>query len=230
MKKSIIIFALFLSAINCHAQNRKFRPLLWTTHSQNTDIAGISIGALPKGIFKDTTLTRTFGIRIEAPGLGLLFPLIPKSPISQSLEAYEGKMNYKPNEVVYGINISSGSTYETEVHGISLALIGQYLHKINGITITGLGNITERYNGITISGIGNDSFKTNGMAVAFIANSSQYFNGIQISAQNFIETKGTGLQIGIFNKATNFKGIQLGLWNKNDKRSLPLINWNFKKS
>ncbi|MFY0629945.1 MAG: hypothetical protein JXR05_06150 [Flavobacteriaceae bacterium] len=229
MKKLIIALILFTISLSVSSQDQKLRPILWTTHSQNTDIVGVSVGIFPKEIFRDTTLTRTFGVRIEAPGLGLFFPLIPRSPISRSLEAYENAMNNTPNEIVYGINISSGSNYQTEIHGVSLALIGQYIHKINGITIAGLGNITERYNGITISGLENDSFKTNGMAVSLVANSSQYFNGVQVSAQNFIKTKGTGIQIGIYNEATNFKGIQLGLWNKNDKRILPFINWNFKK-
>lgn len=37
-----------------------------------------------------------------------------------------------------------------------------------------------------------------------------------------------GLQIGIRNKSDNMKGIQIGLWNVNGKRKLPIINWNFK--
>lgn len=227
MKKTVTILAFLIMSTYLMSQNQKLRPILWTTHSKNTDVLGMSIGILPKEVFKDTTLTRTFGIRLEAPGIGLLFPLIPYSPISQDIESFNHKMNNKPNEIVFGLNISSGSTNQTEIHGVSLALVGQYLYKINGITLAGFGNITERYNGITISGIGNDSFKTNGIAASFITNSSQHFNGIQISAQNYIKAKGTGIQIGLSNKAKNFKGIQIGLWNKNNKRSLPIINWNF---
>jgi hypothetical protein len=37
-----------------------------------------------------------------------------------------------------------------------------------------------------------------------------------------------GLQIGFVNKTIKLKGFQIGLWNKNGERSLPLINWNFK--
>jgi hypothetical protein len=32
----------------------------------------------------------------------------------------------------------------------------------------------------------------------------------------------------MFNKTLDLRGIQIGLWNKNGKRSLPLINWQFK--
>jgi hypothetical protein len=35
-----------------------------------------------------------------------------------------------------------------------------------------------------------------------------------------------GLQIGIFNASKHTKGVQLGIWNKNEKRKLPIINWN----
>ncbi|WP_041557704.1 LA_2272 family surface repeat-containing protein [Cellulophaga algicola] len=76
---------------------------------------------------------------------------------------------------------------------------------------------------------GNDVYHGNGIMVGTLfGNSTNSFNGLQISAANFISEKGTGLQIGIFNSATNFRGLQLGLWNKNSKRSLPFINWQFK--
>ena len=39
-----------------------------------------------------------------------------------------------------------------------------------------------------------------------------------------------GLQIGVVNKSKNLRGIQIGIWNVNQKRRLPLINWNFKRS
>jgi hypothetical protein len=244
MKKYFLLTISILIFSSLKSQNRKFRPLLWSSHSKNTDIAGVSFGILPKSIFKDTTLTRTFGVKIEVPGIGLLFPLIPSSPISKNRKTFESKMKKVPTEIVYGLNISSGSTYETEINGASLTLIGQYLYKINGVSIAGVGNITERYNGITISGLGNDSYITNGIAIAGIGNSSQIFNGIQIAGfNNTIDFTGlqigvwnnidsqnktfNGLQIGIQNNAGNLKGIQIGLWNKNNKRSLPFINWNF---
>ena len=39
-----------------------------------------------------------------------------------------------------------------------------------------------------------------------------------------------GVQIALFNKSSDMRGIQIGLWNMNGKRSLPLINWQFKPS
>ena len=75
--------------------------------------------------------------------------------------------------------------------------------------------------------IGNEVYSGNGMMISGVVNYAQQFNGMQISLSNHINNRGAGLQIGLFNRAKNFRGIQLGLWNKNDKRSLPIINWQF---
>ena len=225
----IILITSFLLPLGINAQKsvRKIRPILWTTHSKNTDIIGVSIGLLPKEVFKDSTLTRTFGARIEAPGLGLFLPIAPKSPISTNEKSYQASLTQKPIEIVYGINISSGSLSNTQINGISGALIGQYLIKMNGISLATLGNLIERNNGICLAIIGNDNYKTNGIMASITGNTSIKLNGIQIGGYN--ETKYlNGIQIGILNTSKESKGIQIGLWNKNEKRTLPLINWNFK--
>lgn len=227
MKQFILITGLLISFFtSAQKTKRKFRPLLWTTHSKNTNIFGMSVGILPKDIFKDTTLTKTFGIRIEAPGLGVLLPLIPKSPISKDEDTFQKALLANPSEIVYGINISSGSVANTQVNGISGAFIGQYLIKMNGISGAIVGNLIERQNGITASIFSNDSYKTNGIMICAIGNKAIHLNGIQISAMN--ETSNlNGIQIGLWNKTKNSKGVQIGLWNKNEKRSLPIVNWNF---
>jgi hypothetical protein len=38
---------------------------------------------------------------------------------------------------------------------------------------------------------------------------------------------GKGVQVALYNKSMDFRGVQLGLWNVNGRRSLPLINWQF---
>ncbi|WP_299107439.1 hypothetical protein [uncultured Tenacibaculum sp.] len=227
--RTIIIITCFLFSFGINAQKskRKLRPILWTIHSKNTDIIGASIGILPKEVFRDSTLTRTFGVRIEAPGLGLLLPLAPRSPISTSEKSYQASLHQEPIEVVYGINLSSGSLANTQINGISGALIGQYLIKMNGISFATLGNLIERNNGISVAIVGNETYKTNGISASISGNSTVKLNGMQIGGYN--ETKHlNGVQIGIFNTSKKSKGIQIGLWNKNEKRTLPFINWNFK--
>ncbi|MFU8844655.1 MAG: LA_2272 family surface repeat-containing protein [Bacteroidales bacterium] len=39
-----------------------------------------------------------------------------------------------------------------------------------------------------------------------------------------------GIQIGLINKTRRLNGVQLGIWNQNEKRSLPIVNWNFKET
>ncbi|SEC83787.1 hypothetical protein SAMN04489761_3729 [Tenacibaculum sp. MAR_2009_124] len=226
MKTYLSFSMIFLFLSSCFSQKRKLRFPAWITHSESTDIIGLSLGLLPKPIFKDTTLTRTYGIRIEAPGLGFLMPLIPRSPISTNDEAFYKSLESIPVEKVYGLNISSGSVSETQIYGISIALIGQYFIKMNGISIAGFGNLIQKQNGISIGIFGNDTYLTNGASVAVVGTTAKYINGLQIGGFNKVKQI-KGIQIGIFNKAKNLKGFQIGLWNKNKKRSFPLINWNF---
>jgi len=50
---------------------------------------------------------------------------------------------------------------------------------------------------------------------------------LQIWGTNYANKKIVGLQIAMWNKSKNTKRIQSGLWNINEKRNLPIINWNF---
>src|SRR5690606_24540868 len=195
---------------------------------KNTDIIGLSLGAFPKEVLKnDTTLTRTFGIRLEASLLAVLSPLMGISPISTNDDRYEYIQQIEPTEIIYGLNLSSGTFGTTKVHGCSSALLIQYLQNMNGISLVGMSNIIEKQNGFSASFLGNEIYKGNGILVGF-GNGATYFNGLQLGGVNGIERKGIGLQIGVFNSAKDFRGIQLGLWNENDKRSFPIINWQFK--
>ena len=224
----LLHFTLFAFTQSNSLEKRNLRFPIWITHSNNADIAGLSLAVFPKEVFRnDTTLTRTFGVRVEASVLAVFSPLMPKSPVSQSLDSYQLKQNTARNEIVYGVNLSSGTFGMTKVTGISAALFLQYLYNMDGISFAVLGNLFEKHNGIALSPMGNEAFKASGIHVG-LGNEARIFNGLQIGAINTITMDGVGLQIGIWNTSKNFKGIQLGLWNKNSERSLPIINWNFK--
>lgn len=81
---------------------------------------------------------------------------------------------------------------------------------VNGLIINGLISTCHNINGVSVNGIGTLSNSFNGVQIAGIYNETQ---------------RGRGLQIGIVNKCKNLKGIQIGIWNINDKRKLPFINW-----
>lgn len=68
--------------------------------------------------------------------------------------------------------------------------------------------------GLTVSGLSNFAFHQSGLSIASLYNKA---------------TELKGVQIGLVNKAVDSQGIQIGLWNVNEKRSWPLFNWNFKK-
>ncbi|MBO0591985.1 hypothetical protein I2486_11265 [Cellulophaga sp. E16_2] len=232
MKYILIVFVFWVSGqvqAQNELQNRKFRAPLWTTHDTDVDIAGVSFGFVPRDLTNDTSLVRTYGVRVEAFPLSFFYFMAPKSPLSTYNEEYYKTLKGNASQQINGLNIATGSFEEIDVNGISTTLFLHYSRKHNGVAVAGVTNTIERGNGLMIAYGGNDVYHGNGIMVGTLfGNSTNSFNGLQISAANFISEKGTGLQIGIFNSATNFRGLQLGLWNKNSKRSLPFINWQFK--
>lgn len=229
----IIVFVIFisfqLSAQQDIEEKRKLRFPAWITHSKNTDIVGLSLGAFPTDFSDANKLTRTFGVRLEVFPLSFLYFLAPRSPISRTEDDYNSAIEGFVTQQIYGLNLSTGTFENIDAYGLSITGFMHYSRKNNGISIAGMTNSIERANGLIIGFGGNEVYQGNGIMLASVwGNGANRFNGIQISVENHIFEKGTGIQIGLFNKAKNFRGIQLGLWNKNDKRSLPIINWQFK--
>ena len=248
MKRTIITYLVLFISLNILAQNgqkikRKFRSPVWTYHTQNTDILGLSVGLIPGSISETKGTTKTFGTRLEIDPISVLYFLFgDHTDVSTSFEDYNRIMQNNVSQISYGINISTGNYEHIDNYGISITALVQNTRKNYGISIAGWSNQIEKSNGIIV-GIGNTVFISNGISIglsganAVIANGIQiggmvnevnFLRGLQIGFSNQIFENGQGLQIGVFNKSKNFKGIQLGLWNTNDKRSLPILNWNFK--
>lgn len=107
---------------------------------------------------------------------------------------------------------------------------GKYKQKVNGITLSVFGHFNT---GVTNGFMGglflNRTNTVNGICFAGGVNRTFFFYGIEASTFSNKSTYGRGLQIALFNTCYNFRGIQIGLWNKNGKRSLPFINWQFSK-
>ena len=215
--KRLILLILLLIFVKGFSQgfNEKTRYLFGTFHTQNTTINGISVGAFPQFNNKER-FVRTNGIRLEIPGIGLLGFMANASLIREE----------KTDEIVNGLNISTGTMGNISFNGITLALVTQSGTENNGIAIAGLWNGMDKSNGIQISGLLNEATYSNGIQIA-ISNSTGFMSGLQIGGFNYANEKMVGLQIGVFNKSKNTKGIQLGLWNINEKRKSPIINWNF---
>lgn len=100
---------------------------------------------------------------------------------------------------------------------------------INGLNIEvfGLSLSKGQINGVNINGGYNVNTEINGVSIALIANEVKIFNGLNISILSNRSLIHKGVQIALINRTKKLKGVQIGIWNINEKRSLPFINWNF---
>ncbi len=103
-----------------------------------------------------------------------------------------------------------------KINGVQLSLINMEPTVTNGLEI----NVSSNINTYAV---------TNGMAVSPLYNLHHEIKGISVAPFANVSQKCRGLQISLYNSCKDFRGIQIGVWNKNGKRKLPFINWNFKK-
>ncbi|MCB9335358.1 MAG: hypothetical protein H6586_04365 [Flavobacteriales bacterium] len=207
-KNWIILFLFTLSHYSIYGQKNYFPT--WTYHQKNINIHGISVGIAT--ISNDSSNTNTNGIKIELIGLGILVPLVPRSPVINNDSMY---INHKEflSEKINGLSLSTSRTVcDCITNGISMGMIGQINFHVNGFSASLHMNFTQKSNGIQMS----------------LMNESHYLKGIQLGGTN-MSTKTKGLQIGLLNSSKELRGLQIGIWNVNQKRKLPIINWNFKR-
>ena len=210
---SIIFFTL---TVCFYGQNDNRFPI-WTFHEKDVNIHGISVG-LGSTIISERN-TNTNGIKLELIGLGIFVPLVPDIPTFEK----------QHSERINGLSLSAlGTVCDCLTNGVSVGGGGQINYQVNGISLSAMMNITQKQNGIMIATV-NYSHTMNGLQLGFNNNGFE-INGVQVALTINETEKMRGLQIGIVNKSENFKGIQIGFWNVNQKRKLPLINWNFKRT
>lgn len=125
-------------------------------------------------------------------------------------------------------NYISSKTNFKDTAGNKEVFYKKFSQQINGITIATIAGVNNaQVNGITLASFYNLANEVNGVSAAFLLNGNLFFNGIEIALFANSSSKGRGLQLSLFNTCHDFRGIQIGLWNKNGKRSLPFINWQF---
>ncbi len=205
-------------------EERKDYFPIWTYHQSGITIHGISLGLWSS--LNAPKYTNTNGIKIELIGLGVLVPLIPRSPVAENDSTFL-KLTKEPiSEIINGLSISaSGAVCDCITNGISTGLIGQINFQVNGISSSIFMNFAQRHNGIQIAFF-NESYYMRGLQLG-ISNYGVKSKGLQIGIGNS-GTETRGLQLGLFNKSKKLKGVQIGLWNVSQNRKLPIINWNFK--
>jgi len=233
--------------------SQKNRFPVWTYHQKNVNIHGLSLG-----LFSPTkpSHTNTNGMKVELIGVGILIPLIPKSPIASNDSEYVQLINEPLSERINGVFLSaSGTACDCRTNGLVAGFVGHINNRVNGISAAGFVNFAQRHNGLQFAFI-NQSYRMNGMQAGGTnyasktrgvqiagysvsdtlkgaqfsgINNSKKMNGVQVGGYNH-SYEANGIQIGIVNKARNLKGIQFGLINVNQRRILPFVNWNFKDS
>ncbi|MDR3026266.1 LA_2272 family surface repeat-containing protein [Chryseobacterium sp.] len=102
------------------------------------------------------------------------------------------------------------------INGLQLSLINMEPTVTNGLEI----NVSSNINTYAV---------TNGVSVSPFFNLHHEMKGVSVAPLANVGQKCRGIQIGLYNKCEDFRGIQIGGWNENGKRKFPLINWNFKK-
>lgn len=103
------------------------------------------------------------------------------------------------NSHIHGLSISGGGILDVDVRGVAINGVASYVNKADGIHFSGLFSMSYCFRGLVFGAIRNKS------------------------------TYGKGIQIGLINTVREGNLVQIGLINRIGRRTLPFINFNFKK-
>lgn len=136
--------------------------------------------------------------------------------IPDSLEVRSDKIAInKVNGVsfsTWNFDFMSTDDFYKDINGLDINLSYSTNQKVNGVSLSTFACPNTKLNGLVVSGLFNYGDQTNGLAISIFKNFS---------------VKARGVQIALFNTSYDFKGVQIGLWNVNNARTLPVFNWNF---
>lgn len=110
---------------------------------------------------------------------------------------------------------------------IGSTAIPEKMNKINGLQLSIVNMEPTVTNGLEVnvsSNLGAPSV-INGLAISPFFNLHHTQKGVAIATFANLGAKCRGLQIGLINNCSDMKGLQIGFWNKNGKRSFPIINF-----
>jgi hypothetical protein len=177
------------------------KKVLWFTPSKASEIRGVNL-SLQTTNFSNVPLT----VRGVNLGIDIL------SAYATMMFMFEA---FKHNDMSKIVDTIDQSEKTVTVHGFHASIGGFGGDEFKGVAINGGICMARQGYGFILTGFQNvvDDFR--GITIATLRNRS---------------IRGAGLQIGLLNTCKHLKGVQIGLWNVNSKRSLPFINWNFKSS
>lgn len=205
----ICVWILFvIVSLDLAAQKNEFETLkidrkyvAWVSPSKATHIYGLMFNVWPKD---SLPFPKIYGGEFNISPIGFFAPFLVGL---YSLDI--------PKTFHMADSMSCPINYDNfkKVYGFQLGFINFEQTIINGLDINASGSFESVTNGVTISAIRNNHFIMNGLTVAVVANN---------------DCKCRGTQIALLNTCNDLMGFQFGLWNKNQNRSLPFINWAFK--
>ncbi|WP_294824770.1 hypothetical protein [uncultured Flavobacterium sp.] len=207
-----------------------FTPFAWKTGKVNGVAFGLGHFNWLRPMVRPGKTKEINGLNLEVNPFAPLMLLMFESPFDKPDENVAVRVN--------GLHLSTiGFDGRVKMNGLAVSLYSKGAGT-NGLSVTGTYNCTAKLNGLHIAGITNFSDSSNGVLIApfnyaekfngfeiGVVNQSFSFKGASIGFVNIADVSMTGIQIGLINISGKNKGLQLGLWNKNAKRSLPLINW-----
>ncbi len=199
---SSIIFALFFFALqNVKGQSPSKSSVIGINLSKLTKVNGLMINVFPKDYSDSTSFPTVNGIELGVSPITIFFPFL------------------------VAIHSIDPDFHQPLLDNIKF----QHHKKINGIQVSLLNMEPTLINGVDINASGSFESKVNGITCSLIINKHHKINGLTVSIMGNHDTECNGVQVGLFNSSKKLRGFQFGLWNKNEKRSLPFINWYFGK-
>jgi hypothetical protein len=100
---------------------------------------------------------------------------------------------------------------------------------INGLSIsTGTMFEETRVNGVAINILFAAENEMNGVEIGGLLSSHNKFTGLVAAGVNLAKN-GKGMQVGIYNRCEKGNVLQIGLLNKIGKRTIPFLNFHFRR-
>lgn len=209
VKQYTLIGVILFLASNIQAQNvkkvtkPKVKNVLGFTPTKANKINGLALGISFKNSLSSVAAHKR-DLVINGLNLGLNPFGLYAWPFAEEFRPYEHSIEY------YDKVLAQAS--KSRINGMSVSIFHASATKIQGLNIAASVISVDEINGVSISGLSNLAYKLRGVSIAIVKNKV---------------VKAHGIQIGLYNKATDLRGFQFGLWNVNGRRSLPFINWQF---
>lgn len=209
MKTQFLLVASFLTGCIAYAQGNpdagqdKIKMIAFSPSKETKNVNGLLIKYFDE-IDHEISPKQVNGLGLGLNALGIFFPVLMLVNI--------GTID---NWAINDIDTESLPPEMNKINGMQLSLVNMEPTVTNGLEVSLSSNLSAPsvINGVAISPLYNFHHTSSGVAISTFAN---------------VSARCRGVQIALVNSCKDSKGIQLGFWNVNEKRKLPLINWNFK--